>query len=110
MTIEQFHPAGEKGAIPGKSCAPPLHIHELQRECFEAVRGTIGILREDEDIAATPEETAIEPICIEPYVKHTYYIAANETDLVVKITLTPALHMEAFYRTLLGLRGFRRYT
>jgi mannose-6-phosphate isomerase-like protein (cupin superfamily) len=93
---------GNPGAIPGKSASPPIHIHPRQSECFEVVTGTMGFYLDGEEGTAQPHDTDSNPICIPAGIPHTFWNAANETELELSVTVQPALRSEEFFRTLIG--------
>eukprot|EP00891_Asterochloris_glomerata_P006946 jgi/Astpho2/6946/Aster-x0295 len=95
--------AGAPGAIPGKSASPPLHIHTKQTECFRIISGRFAYTLEGKEGQLGPADTKSKPLCIPPGAVHTFWNAANSTDLDVEVTLTPALNSEQFFRTFCGL-------
>jgi hypothetical protein len=102
MTFEELHGPRRVGALPRKSASPPLHIHPLQTEYFEVIQGKMGYVLDGEEGFVQPHDTQSNPVSIPPSVPHTFWNAANETELEVRITLRPARRSEEFFRTLIG--------
>lgn len=63
----------------------------------------MGYLLDGKEGVVQPDDTRSNPVCIPPGSPHTFWNAANETELEMSITLRPALRSEEFFRTLIGL-------
>jgi quercetin dioxygenase-like cupin family protein len=75
-----------------------LHIHPLQEERFEIVRGVIRFRLGRERILAGPGEVVVVP----PGVPHDFANADDETALV-RVEIRPALKMELLFETAVAL-------
>jgi quercetin dioxygenase-like cupin family protein len=91
LKVELWCKPGAKG--------PPLHYHPLQKETFEVVRGTLGIDDNNEKMALS----AGEKYSVPANSLHRFYNASNEEDVVVLVSLEPALKTEFFFETLYSL-------
>jgi mannose-6-phosphate isomerase-like protein (cupin superfamily) len=82
-----------RGRVPG-----PLHLHPLQEERFEVVRGTMRFRMRRERFVAGPDEVVVVP----PGVPHDFANAGDETALV-RVEIRPALKMEQLFETAVAL-------
>jgi quercetin dioxygenase-like cupin family protein len=81
------------GRVPG-----PLHLHPLQEERFEIVRGTMRFRLRRGRVVAGPREVVVVP----PGVAHDF---ANDGDepALVRVEIRPALKMEQLFETAVAL-------
>jgi hypothetical protein len=91
---------GTPGAQPSYPGSPPEHIHDGQTETFSVLKGTMGY-RVDGVLGAI---SVGESVTVPPGAAHFFYNAADESsDLLVRITLRPALTARAFFSNLAGV-------
>jgi len=81
------------GRVPGG-----LHIHPLQEERFEVVRGVMSFRMRRERILAGPGEVVVVP----PGMPHDFANAGDVTALV-RVDIRPALKMEQLFETAVAL-------
>jgi quercetin dioxygenase-like cupin family protein len=81
------------GRVPGG-----LHIHPLQEERFEVVRGVMRFRMRGERILAGPGEVVVVP----PGMPHDFANAGDVTALV-RVDIRPALKMEQLFETAVAL-------
>ncbi|KAL9656550.1 hypothetical protein ABK040_005312 [Willaertia magna] len=81
-----------------RPCTPPIHIHRFQNETFEVLKGKMTYYLNGETGTLSAGD---KPIKITPFNKHTFWNEGNE-DLLVRITLEPALFSENFFENLAG--------
>jgi quercetin dioxygenase-like cupin family protein len=86
------------GLPPGGRVPGGLHIHPLQEERFEVIRGTIRFRMRHRRVIAGPGEVVIVP----PRVPHDFANAGDETALV-RVDIRPALKMEQLFETAVAL-------
>jgi mannose-6-phosphate isomerase-like protein (cupin superfamily) len=91
VTIDLELPQGRR--VPGG-----LHIHPLQEERFEVVRGTMGFRMRRRRIVARSGEVVVVP----PRVPHDFANVGDETALV-RVDIRPALKMEQLFETAVAL-------
>ena len=91
VAIELELPPG--GRVPG-----PPHLHPLQEERFEVVRGRMRFRVRRERVVAGAGEVVVVP----PRVPHDFANAGDETALV-RVEVRPALKMEQLFETAVGL-------
>jgi quercetin dioxygenase-like cupin family protein len=91
VAIELELPPG--GRVPG-----PLHLHPLQEERFEVVRGTIRFRIGRERVIAGSDEVVV----VLPGVPHDFANAGDESSLV-RVEIRPALKMEQLFETAVAL-------
>ena len=91
VAIELELPPG--GRVPG-----PLHLHPLQEERFEVVRGTMRFRIRRERVVAGPDEVVV----VDPGVPHDFANDGDETALV-RVEIRPALKMEQLFETAVAL-------
>lgn len=75
-----------------------LHIHPLQEERFEVVRGAMRFRLGRKKIAAGPGTVVVVP----PGVPHDFAQAGDE-DALVRVEVRPALKMEQLFETAVAL-------
>ena len=83
---------------PGASVPGPLHLHPLQEERFEVVRGTMRFRIRRDRVVAEPGEVTVVP----PGVPHDFANVGDETALV-RVEIRPALKMEQLFETAVAL-------
>jgi quercetin dioxygenase-like cupin family protein len=83
---------------PGARVPGGLHIHPLQEERFEAVRGVMRFRMRRRRITAGPGEVVVVP----PGMPHDFANAGDETALV-RVEIRPALKMEQLFETAVAL-------
>jgi quercetin dioxygenase-like cupin family protein len=88
------------GRVPGG-----LHIHPVQEERFEVVKGTMRFRMRRERILAGPGEVVIVP----PGVPHDF-ANGGEEDTLVRVEVRPALRMEQLFETAVALAEQGRTT
>jgi quercetin dioxygenase-like cupin family protein len=81
------------GRVPGG-----LHIHPLQEERFEVVRGVMRFRMRRRRMRAGPGEVVVVP----PGMPHDFANAGDETALV-RVEIRPALKMEQLFETAVAL-------
>ena len=81
------------GRVPGG-----LHVHPLQEERFEVVKGMMRFRMRRERITAGPGEVVVVP----PGMPHDFANAGDETALV-RVDIRPALRMEQLFETAVAL-------
>jgi quercetin dioxygenase-like cupin family protein len=81
------------GRVPGG-----LHIHPLQEERFEVVRGMMRFRMRRRRMRAGPGEVVVVP----PGMPHDFANAGDETALV-RVEIRPALKMEQLFETAVAL-------
>jgi quercetin dioxygenase-like cupin family protein len=81
------------GRVPGG-----LHIHPLQEERFEVVRGTMRFRMSRRRVVAGPGEVVV----VAPGVPHDFANTGDETALV-RVDIRPALKMEQLFETAVAL-------
>jgi quercetin dioxygenase-like cupin family protein len=91
VAIDLELPAGRR--VPGG-----LHVHPLQEERFEVVRGTMRFRRGREAVIAGPGEVVIVPAGV----PHDFANAGDEGALV-RVDIRPALQMERLFETAVAL-------
>jgi mannose-6-phosphate isomerase-like protein (cupin superfamily) len=91
VAIDLELPVG--GRVPG-----PLHLHPVQTERFEVVRGTVRFRVRHDRIDVGPDGTLVVP----PGVPHNFANAGAETALM-RVEVTPALKMEQLFETAVAL-------
>ena len=91
VTIDLELPPG--GRVPGG-----LHLHPLQEERFEVVRGTMRFRLRHRRLLAGPGEVVVVP----PRMPHDFANAGDETALV-RVDIRPALRMEQLFETAVAL-------
>jgi quercetin dioxygenase-like cupin family protein len=75
-----------------------LHIHPLQEERFEVVRGTMRFRIRRERVVASPGDLVVVP----PGVPHDFANAGDE-EALVRVDIRPALKMEQLFETAVAL-------
>ena len=95
--------AGERVTIhlelpPGARVPGGLHIHPLQEERFQVVRGTMRFKMRRRRVVAGPGEVVLVP----PRLPHDFANAGKETALV-RVDIVPALKMEQLFETAVAL-------
>lgn len=89
-----------------RPCTPPLHLHLHQTEIFTVVKGHLGYQLGDE-VYTCDAQTCPKPLVVPPGVSHTFWMADNKEDLVVRILvekLTPYSGMRrAFFENFVGV-------
>jgi quercetin dioxygenase-like cupin family protein len=75
-----------------------LHIHPLQEERFEVVRGTMRFRIRRERVVASPGDVVVVP----PGVPHDFANAGDE-EALVRVDIRPALKMEQLFETAVAL-------
>ena len=83
---------------PGGRVPAGLHIHPLQEERFEVVRGSMRFRKRRERIVAGPGDVVV----VAPGVPHDFANAGDETALV-RVDIRPALKMEQLFETAVAL-------
>jgi quercetin dioxygenase-like cupin family protein len=83
---------------PGRRVPGGLHIHPLQEERFEVVKGRMRFRMRRRRVGAGPGEVVVVP----PGVPHDFANAGDETALV-RVDIRPALKMEQLFETAVGL-------
>jgi quercetin dioxygenase-like cupin family protein len=83
----------EGGRVPGG-----LHIHPLQEERFEVVRGVMRFRLRHERVVAGPGAVVVVP----PGMAHDFANAGDVTALV-RVDIRPALRMEQLFETAVAL-------
>jgi quercetin dioxygenase-like cupin family protein len=91
LAIDLELPQG--GRVPGG-----LHVHPLQEERFEVVKGVTRFRMRRERITAGPGEVVVVP----PGLPHDFANAGDETALV-RVDIRPALRMEQLFETAVAL-------
>jgi quercetin dioxygenase-like cupin family protein len=81
------------GRVPGG-----LHIHPLQEERFEVVRGVMRFRLRRKRIVAGPGDVVVVP----PGTPHDFANAGEET-AIVRVDIRPALEMERLFETAVAL-------
>jgi quercetin dioxygenase-like cupin family protein len=76
----------------------PLHLHPLQEERFEVVKGTMRFRVRRERMIAGAGEVVVVP----PRVRHDFANVGEETALV-RVEIRPALKMEQMFETAVAL-------
>lgn len=88
------------GAVPGKSCSQAPHYHIVAFEWLTVRRGTLGISIDGIEQTVTAENGTI---AVHRTARHYIWNAAQDADLEVQLTLSPARNAEQLYRTVYGL-------
>jgi quercetin dioxygenase-like cupin family protein len=83
---------------PGARVPGGKHVHPLQEERFEVVRGTMRFRMNREKIFAGPGEVVVVP----PGVPHDFANAGDE-EALVRVEVRPALKMERLFETAVAL-------
>jgi quercetin dioxygenase-like cupin family protein len=83
---------------PGARVPGPLHLHPLQEERFEVIRGTMHFRIRREQVVAKPGEV----VAVAPGVPHNFANQGNEAALV-RVEVRPALRMEQLFETAVAL-------
>jgi len=83
----------EGGRVPGGR-----HIHPLQEERFEVIRGVMRFRMRRDRITAGPGKVVVVP----PGLPHDFANAGDETALV-RVDIRPALRMEQLFETAVAL-------
>lgn len=91
VAIDLELPSGAR--VPG-----PLHLHPLQEERFEVVKGTMRFRIRRARIVAGPGEVVVVP----PRVPHDFANVGDENALV-RVEIRPALNMEQMFETAVAL-------
>ena len=91
VAIDLELPSGAR--VPG-----PLHLHPLQEERFEVVKGTMRFRVRRERMIAGAGEVVVVP----PRVRHDFANVGEETALV-RVEIRPALKMEQMFETAVAL-------
>jgi mannose-6-phosphate isomerase-like protein (cupin superfamily) len=92
--------------LPGGRRVPgPLHVHPLQEERFEVVKGTMRFRVGRERVEAGPGEVVV----VAAGVPHDFANAGG-TDAVVRVEVRPALQMERLFETAVSLARNGRTT
>ena len=91
------HSSSDSNKLCRSACR--LHIHPRQNETFLVKQGRMGYQAKDKEHFLEEGQTVTIPSGL----KHTFWNANFHKDLLVEITLTPALHAEEFFRTFCGL-------
>jgi quercetin dioxygenase-like cupin family protein len=81
------------GRVPGG-----LHVHPLQEERFEVVRGTMRLRMGREKVFAGPGEVVVVPAGV----PHDFANAGDE-EALVRVEVRPALKMERLFETAVSL-------
>mmetsp|Transcript_23769 Transcript_23769/g.61747 ORF Transcript_23769/g.61747 Transcript_23769/m.61747 type:complete len:242 (+) Transcript_23769:200-925(+) len=101
MVFEEFVPAQLPfGFEPGKPGSPPYHIHTRQVEIFEVLEGVFTYKLN----GTVGQMQAGESVSIPPGVSHQFWNNETDTDMMIRITLEPALSSEAFFENIMGLQ------
>jgi quercetin dioxygenase-like cupin family protein len=82
-----------------------LHIHPLQEERFEVVKGTMRFRLRRERIIAGPGTVVLVP----PGIRHDFANAGGE-DALVRVEIRPALKIEQLFETAVALADEGRTT
>lgn len=85
---------------PGARVPGGLHIHPLQEERFEVVRGTMRFRLGRKKIVAGPDTVVLVP----PGMAHDFANAGDE-DVLVRVEVRPALKMEQLFEAAVALAG-----
>lgn len=88
------------GAMPGKSCSPPYHIHTFQRETFVVHKGTFTFLV---DGCQTTLQAGAAPFIVESPVPHSWWNAEPGQEGMLEFSFTPGGKIREFFRTIMGL-------
>jgi quercetin dioxygenase-like cupin family protein len=83
---------------PGARVPGGLHIHPLQEERFEVVRGTMRFRLKRKKIVAAPGTVVVVPAGV----AHDFANAGDE-DALVRVEVRPALKMEQLFETAVAL-------
>jgi quercetin dioxygenase-like cupin family protein len=83
---------------PGARVPGGLHIHPLQQERFEVVKGTMRFRMGRKRVIAGPGEVVVVP----PGQKHDF-ANVGDGDALVRVEVRPALKMEQLFETAVGL-------
>jgi quercetin dioxygenase-like cupin family protein len=83
---------------PGRRVPGGLHIHPLQKEIFEVVRGVMRFRIRRKRIVAGAGEVVVVP----PRVPHDFANVGDESALV-RVEIRPALKMEQLFETAVAL-------
>lgn len=78
---------------------PPLHYHPLQTEKFEVIKGALGL----DDKGKKMVLKAGESYLVERNSRHRFYNVSDTEDVLVQVTLEPALKTEFFFETMYAL-------
>src|SRR6266700_3205329 len=82
------------GRVPGG------HVHPVQQESFEILRGTVKFRKGLRTVIAAPGDTVVVP----PGAFH-HFANAGEEPAVVRVRVEPALRMEHLFETVAALAG-----
>jgi quercetin dioxygenase-like cupin family protein len=82
-----------------------LHIHPLQKERFEVIKGTMRFRLGRQRIIAGPGTVIVVP----PGIRHDFANAGDE-DALVRVEIRPALKMERLFETAVALAEEGRAT
>src|SRR6266516_1641018 len=82
------------GRVPGG------HVHQVQQESFEILRGTVKFRKGLRTVIAAPGDTVVVP----PGAFH-HFANAGEEPAVVRVRVEPALRMEHLFETVAALAG-----
>jgi quercetin dioxygenase-like cupin family protein len=85
---------------PGARVPGGLHIHPLQEERFEVVRGTMRFRLRRKKIIAGPGTVVV----VRPGMPHDF-ANGGEEDALVRVEVRPALKMEQLFETAVSLAG-----
>lgn len=78
---------------------PPLHYHPLQTEKFEVIKGSLGL----DDKGKSMVLKAGDSYQVERNSRHRFYNASDKEEVLVEVTLEPALKTEFFFETMYAL-------
>ena len=81
------------GRVPGG------HVHPVQQESFEVLRGTMRFRKGLRTVIAHPGDVVVVP----PGSFHQFANAGNDEEAVVRVRVEPALRMEQLYETVAAL-------
>lgn len=76
---------------------PPLHIHLHQTEIFEAVKGQLGIIADDNTVILNPGESYE----VLPGIPHSFF-SPDKAEIEFKVGFKPALNMQWFGREMIS--------
>jgi quercetin dioxygenase-like cupin family protein len=83
---------------PGARVPGPQHLHPLQEERFEVVKGTMGFRIRRERVVAGRGEVVV----VSPGVPHDFANLGDDT-AVIRVEIRPALEMEQLFETAVAL-------
>jgi hypothetical protein len=91
---------GTPGAQPAYPGSPPEHIHGGQTETFRVLKGTMGYRLD----GVLGRASVGEEVTVPPGAAHFFYNADDDaSDLLLRITLRPALRARSFFANLAGI-------